>query len=78
MIARQVLTRLLVAVVLRALLIAACFLFSSLRLFNLGYMGLALLFLWYLYIPLLWTFVSMAWPIVQWLFQMRRARTFRT
>ena len=72
-IARQVLTRLLVAVGLWVLLIAGCILYSFLHPSPVAYIGLALLILWYVYIPLLWCVVSIAWPIVKKVLQLRRA-----
>jgi hypothetical protein len=69
----KILMRLIAAVGLWAALIAVCFN----HIFFLGYAALALLYLWYLYIPLLWCVVSIAWPIVQKLSQLRRTSTAR-
>jgi len=61
MIAMKLLSRLLVAVSLWLLLVAACFLQPR----SLGYAGVALLHLWYFYIPFLLAIVSVAWFIVR-------------
>jgi len=69
--------RLIVAVALWAAFIAVCFLYSFLHPSPVAYIGLAMLVLWYLYIPLLWCVASIAWPIVQKLSQLRRTSTAR-
>jgi hypothetical protein len=74
---RQILMRLLVAVRLWALLIAGIALYCFLRPSPVAYIGLAMLILWYVYIPLLWCVVSIAWPIMKKLSQLRRASTAR-
>ena len=57
---RQILKWLLAAVALWALLIAFCFLYPS----RLGYVGLAFLVLWYVYIPILFVVVVAVWPVL--------------
>ena len=74
---RKVLTQLLVAVGCWVLLIAGCILYSFLHPSRVAYIAGALLFLWYLYIPMLWVVVFIAWPIMQKLSQLRRAHTSR-
>lgn len=64
-IARKLLVRLLVAVTLWLLVIAGCFLYSFLHPSLVADLGLALLVLWYIYIPLMWCIVSVAWPDMQ-------------
>jgi len=76
-IARKVLKRLLVAVGLWVLLIASCFLYSSLHPSRLAYLGEALLVLWYFYIPYLLAVVSIAWFNAQELAKLGRASTAR-
>ena len=75
MIARKVLKRLLVAVGLWVLIIVGCFLYSFLHPSSMAYVALALLVLWYFYIPFLLAVVSIAWFTVQKLAELRRART---
>jgi len=65
MIVRRALARLLLAVGLWFLLIAACFLYSYIRPSSLAYVGLAFLDLWYFYIPFLLVVVSVVWFFVQ-------------
>jgi hypothetical protein len=74
---RKVLTQLLVAVGCWVLLIAGCILYSFLHASSVAYIAGALLFLWYLYIPLLWIVVFINWPIMQKLSELLRARTPR-
>jgi hypothetical protein len=71
----KILMRLIAAVALWAAVIAVCFLYSFLHPSLVAYIGLAMLVLWYLYIPFLWCVVSIAWPIVQKLSQLRRTST---
>ncbi len=61
MIAKKLLARILVAVGLWVSLMAVCFALRS----YLGYAGLALLYLWYFYIPFLLVIVTFAWFMVQ-------------
>ncbi len=59
----KVLTRLLMAIGLWILLTAGCFLYSFVRPSSLAYVALALLYGWYVYIPLLLAVVSIAWLV---------------
>ena len=61
MLAKKVLTRLVVAVGIWAGLVAICFIFPS----ALGYAGLGLLNLWYIHIPALFGVVSVIWFVAQ-------------
>jgi|CZKS01.1.fsa_nt_gi hypothetical protein len=72
-IAKEILVRLVVAVCLWALLIGGSILSGYVRPSLLPLAGLALLVLWYLYIPLLWCVVTIAWSAVQRLAQLRGA-----
>ena len=72
LIAKEILARLLVAVCVWALLIAGSVLYGYARPSPLPYAGLALLIFWYLYIPLLWCVVTIAWSAVQRLARLRR------
>ncbi len=65
MLVRLILKQLLATVALWALLIAFCFLYSFLHPSRLAYAGLALLVLWFVYIPLLFLIVFAAWPVAQ-------------
>ena len=65
MVLKEILKRLIAAVVLWALLIASSFLYSYLHPSMLAYAGLALLVLWYFYIPVLFVVVTIAWPLAQ-------------
>jgi hypothetical protein len=60
-IAKILLLRILVSIGLWMLLMVVCFLKPS----YLGYAGLALLHLWYIYIPFLLVVVSAIWRLVQ-------------
>jgi hypothetical protein len=64
-IVQKMLMRLLVAIGLWIILIAGCFFYSFLRSSSLAYVGLALLYLWYVYIPVSLAAVSIVWCIVQ-------------
>jgi hypothetical protein len=72
MIAKEIGVRLFVAVFLWALLIVGFIYYPYSRPTMLPYAGLAFLILWYLYIPLLWCVVTIAWWAVQTLAQFRR------
>jgi uncharacterized membrane protein len=78
MIARKVLMWLLVAVALWAFLVAGCFLCAFLRPSSLAYVALALLYLWYLYIPALWVIVSIVWLAMQQCARLRRTASSRS
>ncbi len=71
-IAKEIVVRLFVAVFLWALLIVCSIYYPYARPSLLPYAGLALLILWYLYIPLLWCVVTITWSAVQRLAQLRR------
>jgi hypothetical protein len=64
-IVRGLLTRLAVTLAVWVLLIVGCFLFSYLFPSSLAYVGLALLYGWYVCIPMLLIFVSIGWLITQ-------------
>ena len=57
--------RLAVTLATWALLILGCFLYSYLHPSSLAYVGLFLLYGWYVYIPVLLVFVSVGWFITQ-------------
>ena len=57
----KVLIRLVVAVCMWVLLAAVCFLYSFMHPSGLALAGLALLVLWYFYIPFFFVVVSVAW-----------------
>ena len=74
MVLKEVLKWLLAALALWAMLIASCFLYSYLHPSTLAYVGLALLVLWYLYIPVLFVVVAITWRLGQKLVGRRRQR----
>ena len=57
----KVLIRFLAAIVMWVLLIAVCFLYSFIHPSSLALAGLALLVLWYFYIPFFFVVLSIAW-----------------
>lgn len=78
MLVRLSLKQLLATVALWALLIAFCFLYSFLHPSRLAYAGLALLVLWFVYIPLLFLIVFAAWPVAQSIAGRKRTAATRT
>jgi len=73
-IARQILLRLLVGVSFWIVLVAGCFLSSFLHPSSLAFVGLALLYLWYVYIPVSVAAVSVVWLMVQRVARLQRAK----
>lgn len=73
MIARRVLKRLLAAIGLWLFLTAGCFLYPS----RISYAGVALLYLWYAYIPALFVVVSVAWFMAQQFARLRKRASSR-